>query len=471
MFKKLIGDKAFYKRVMVLMLPIMIQNGITNLVGMLDNIMVGQVGTVQMTGVAVANQLIFVFNLCVFGAISGAGIFGAQFYGKGDHKGIRYTFRFKLMCCVAISFIGVVVFLTAGEPLISLYLKGEGSAADAAASLGYAKRYLNIMLIGILPWALAQCYAGTLRETGKTVPPMVAGIVAVVVNLILNYILIFGHFGAPELGVEGAAVATVVSRFVELGIVAVWTYAKRQDNSFIIGAYRSMRVPLSLVRDITVKGLPLMMNETLWSTGVAMLNQCYSSRGLDVVAANNISQTFWNVFSVAFIAVGAAIGIILGQRLGAGEFELAKSESTKLIAFSVFVSAVFAAIYFVCAEFIPVFYNTEPEIRLLATRLMQISAVAMPLDAFAHSSYFTLRSGGKVFITFLFDSGFAWLVSVPATLLLTHTTDMYILYIYSIGQALYIFKCVLGFIFVKRGIWIKNIVAEEKNASFGKSQA
>ncbi len=460
MLKKLIGDKAFYKRVIALMLPIMIQNGITNLVGMLDNIMVGRVGTVQMTGVAVANQLIFVFNLCVFGAISGAGIFGAQFHGLGDHKGVRNTFRFKLICSVIISAIGVVIFLTAGEPLISLYLKGEGSAVDAAASLGYAKKYLNIMLIGILPWALAQCYAGTLRETGKTVPPMIAGVMAVVVNLVLNYILIFGCFGAPKLGTDGAAIATVISRFVELGIVAVWTYKNRVDNKFIIGAYRSLSVPFVLVKDITVKGLPLMLNETLWATSVAVLNQCYSSRGIDVVAANNISQTFWNVFAVAFMAVGVAIGIILGQLLGAGELERAKAESAKLITFSVIVSVIFSALYLVCAEFIPQFYNTEPEIRLLATRLMQISAVAMPLDAFAHASYFTLRSGGKVFITFLFDCGFAWVVSVPVAMLLTRATDMHILYIYAICQSLFAIKCVLGYIFVKRGIWIKNIVAE-----------
>lgn len=460
-FKKLIGDKAFYKRVLALTLPIMVQNGITNFVNMLDNVMVGQVGTVQMTGVAVANQLIFVFNLCIFGAISGAGIFGAQFFGNGDHTGLRNTFRFKLVFCSLLSVLGIALFIFAGEPLINMYLLGDGSAEDAAASLLYAKDYLYIMMIGILPYTLAQCYASTLRETGKTVPPMLAGVAAVCVNLVLNYILIFGHFGAPKMGVAGAAIATVISRFAELAIVAVYTAKTKQTNKFIVGAYKSMHVPKALVKQIVIKGMPLMLNETLWAAGIAMLNKCYSERGLDVVAANNISQTFWNVFSVAFMSVGAAIGIILGQLLGAGETEQAKEESVKLITFSLLMSVAVGAVYFLCAEFIPQIYNTDDEIRLMATRLMQICAVAMPLDAFANASYFTLRSGGKVFVTFLFDCCFVWIISVPTALILTRFTSLPILSLYAIVQCMNIIKCVLGFIFVKRGIWLKNIVGEE----------
>lgn len=263
------------------------------------------------------------------------------------------------------------------------------------------------------------------------------------------------------MGVAGAAVATVISRFAELAIVAVYTAKTKQTNKFIVGAYKSMHVPKALVKQIVIKGMPLMLNETLWAAGIAMLNKCYSERGLDVVAANNISQTFWNVFSVAFMSVGAAIGIILGQLLGAGETEQAKEESVKLITFSLLMSIAVGAVYFLCAEFIPQIYNTDDEIRLMATRLMQICAVAMPLDAFANASYFTLRSGGKVFVTFLFDCCFVWIISVPTALILTRFTSLPILSLYAIVQCMNIIKCVLGFIFVKRGIWLKNIVGEE----------
>lgn len=460
MFKSLIGTKDFYKKVLVLTIPIMIQNGITNLVNMLDNIMVGRIGTTEMTGVAVSNQLIFVFNLCIFGAISGAGIFGAQFHGNNDPEGVRHTFRFKLIFCTLLSAIGIAVLFFLGEPLIMLYLKGEGSNADIAASLKYAKSYIYIMLIGLIPYTVAQCYASTLRETGKTVLPMVAGVIAVFINLCFNYILIFGKFGAPKLGVNGAAIATVISRFAELFIVAVWTRIKAKSNPFIKGAFRSLYVPRRLTLQIILKGMPLMLNETLWASGIATLNQCYSTRGYNVVAANNISQTFFNVFSVAFMAVGIAIGILLGQMLGAEDIKGAKDASRKLIAFSFFVSVIISAIYAVCAEFIPNAYNTTNDVRLLATRLMQITALAMPIDALAHSTYFTLRSGGKAFVTFLFDSGFMWFISVPTALLLSNFTSIPILELYAICQLINIIKCVIGIVLVKKGIWIRNIIKE-----------
>lgn len=459
MFKKLIGDRAFYAKIFALAFPIMIQNGITNLVNMLDNIMVGRVGTVQMTGVAATNQLMFVFNLCVFGAISGAGIFGAQFYGSGDHKGVRDAFRFKVVFCTLFAMLGIVLFLTCGDPLINLYLKGEGSAEDAAASLRYARSYMNIMLIGLIPFSVSQCYSSTLRETDCPMLPMIAGLVAVGVNVSLNTVLIFGLLGFPALGVNGAAIATVISRFAELAVLIIFTpRIKDGRTEFIKGAFKSLKIPMALVGQIMVKGMPLMVNEALWATGVAVLNQCYSERGLDVLAANSISQTYWNVFSVAFMAIGVAIGILLGQTLGAGQTDEAKSSAVKLIFFSVAVSVAVSAVYAVCAEFIPTAYKTSDEVRITATRLMQISAIAMPVDAFANACYFTLRSGGKSLLTMIFDSASMWLISVPAAFIISRFTGMPILPFYAIIQALMLIKCVVGWIFVKKGIWIKTII-------------
>ncbi len=177
--RKYIGDRAFYKRVLALMIPIMVQNGITNFVSMLDNIMVGRLGTAQMSGVAVANQLVMVFNICIFGAVSGAGIFGAQFFGKGDNENVRNTFRFKLVFCTALSVIGITVLLIFGKNLSALYLKGEGSPETAAQTLKAATDYIKVIIIGFIPHAITQSYASTLRETDKAITPMVAGLIAV----------------------------------------------------------------------------------------------------------------------------------------------------------------------------------------------------------------------------------------------------------------------------------------------------
>ena len=179
-----IGDKRFYKMALTIALPIMIQNGITNFVSMLDNIMVGNVGTVQMTGVAISNQLIFIYNLAIFGAVAGAGIFSAQFYGKGDHDGVRHAFRFKILVSLLVTAAFIGVFWFFGDDFIMLFLLGEGEVENIRLSLEYGLSYLRISILGLLPFALGQCYAGTLRESGETMLPMKAGIVAVVVNLI-----------------------------------------------------------------------------------------------------------------------------------------------------------------------------------------------------------------------------------------------------------------------------------------------
>ena len=457
-FKRYVGDKAFYKYVMALTLPIMIQNGITHLVNMLDNIMVGSIGPVEMNGVTIANQLIFVFNLCIFGAVGGAGIFGAQYAGNKDNVGITHTMRFKVLFCTLLAVVGMVVFYIWKEPLSLLYLQGEGDPAEAAASLDYSMRYIDIMLIGLIPFTLAQCYGSTLRETGQTAPPMVAGLIAVFVNLIGNYVLIFGHFGAPKLGVIGAAIATVISRFVELGILVVWTHVRSDLNPFAPMLYRSLRIPLRLVGQIFLRGLPLMVNEAAWSLGFVTLNQQYSLRGQHVLGANNISSTFWNVFAVSFMAVGIAVGIVLGQKLGAGDKEGAREDSRKLIGLSVALGVLVGLIYSVCAFFIPYMYNTTDQIRHLATYLMLVCACSMPMDAYAHATYFTLRSGGQAFITFLFDSCFMWVANVPFVFVLINYTSLPIITVFILSQLLNLLKCALGGWLVHKGIWIKTIV-------------
>ncbi len=458
---KLFGDRAFYKYVLALSVPMMIQNGITHLVSTLDNLMIGVVGKVEMNGVYIANQLLFVFNLCIFGAVAGAGIFGAQFAGQKNHQGIAHSMRFKLYICTILTVLGIGAFLLWNEPLIVLYLQGEGDPSVTIDSLSNAQDYLRIMLLGLPAFALSQCYAGTLRETGRTTLPMVAGVVAVITNLIGNGILIYGLLGAPTLGVKGAAIATVLSRYVELAILSIWTHTHADKNPFAPLLYRSLRIPLRLVGQIIRRGLPLMVNEAAWSIGLVALNRQYTIRDLDVVSANSIAQIFWNVFSVSFMAVGVTVGIILGQKLGNGDKKGAKEDSIRLIVFSTLLGIGVTIVYCAFAPFIPHLYQGEdftPAIRQLATRMMIIGALAMPIDAFAHATYFTLRSGGQVFITLLFDSVYMWVINVPVAFLLMEYTALPFLVIYAICHAVNIFKCILGGWLVKKGIWIRTIV-------------
>ncbi|MDO4321541.1 MAG: MATE family efflux transporter [Lachnospiraceae bacterium] len=458
--KRFIGDKKFYMMVLSIAVPIMVQNGITNFVAMLDNIMIGRVGTEQMSGVAVANQLLFVFNISIFGMVSGAGIFGAQFYGSRNMEGLRDTFRFKVVSLSLLTLMGILLMYFKGDALISLYLHDSDGIGSVDATLQYGVRYLRLMLVGMVPYAFAQIYASTLREMGETVAPMRAGVAAVITNTALNYILIFGKFGAPRLGVSGAAIATVVSRFVECGMIMIWTHRRAQKLVFIQGAFRSLRVPFSLVKRILVKGSPLMVNEFLWSMGMATLTQCYSTYGLVVIAGLNISTTISNVCNVIWIAMGSALSIIIGQLLGAGKMEEAKDTDRKLIFFSVSSCLLIGALLMLLAPVFPKIYNTSEEVRSLAAKFIMIGACFMPVQAFLHAAYFTLRSGGKTVITFFFDSGFVWACSIPAAFFLSRYSGFPILTTYILCQSLDIIKCVIGFILVKKGVWLQNIVGE-----------
>lgn len=458
--EKYIGDKKFYRMVLLVTIPIMIQNGITNLVSLLDNIMVGRIGTEQMSGVAIVNQLMLVYNICIFGAVSGAGIFGAQFYGKGDHKGVRDAFRFKMVACLVLAVIWMVLFSFAGENLIQLFLhEGEGDG-DIQLTLLYARKYLAAVMPSMIPFALIQAYAQTLRETGETVLPMVAGVVSVIVNLIFDYCMIFGEFGFPKLGVVGAAVATVLARVVECLIVIAWTHCHAEKNLFIVGAYRNFCIPKQLVKQIIIKGTPLLLNETLWAGGQAVLMQCYSKRGIEIVAAFNISNTVANLFNVAFLALGSAIAIVVGQLLGAGRLEEAVDTDRKMIVFSVFCCVVIGGMMFLFAPLFPQIYNTSEMVRHRAADFIRVASLCMPLYGFMHATYFTLRSGGKTIITFLFDSVYVWVASIPLAFLLTTYAPLDILLIYLIVQLAEIIKCLIGYILVKKRVWVNNVVAE-----------
>lgn len=459
--KRFIGDRKFYKMVLTIAIPIMIQNGITNFVGLLDNMMVGQMGTEQMTGVAIVNQLMFVFNLCIFGGLSGAGIFGAQFYGQGDQKGVKYVFRFKLFIGAFITSIAFLAFISSGERLIQNFLHEGSSSGDLTQCLVYGKQYLWVMMIGLIPFAITQIYTSTLRETGETVLPMKAGLTAVFVNLVFNILLIFGHLGFPALGATGAAIATVISRFVECGIVVSWTHRHVDKNVYIEDIYQSLYVPKQLTKQILLKGTPLMLNEAAWAGGMTVLMQCYSVRGLSVVAGLNIASTISNLFNVVFIALGSSVSIIIGQLLGAGKMEEAKDTDTKLIFFSVASCVVIGTLLAVTSPLFPRLYNTTEDVKELATYFILIAALCMPQNAFMHATYFTLRSGGKTIITFLFDSVYIWVLSIPLAYTLTRFTGLSIIPIYLICQMVDLVKCFIGYVLVKKGIWLQNITVSE----------
>lgn len=462
MVRSLVGDKAFYKRVYAIMLPLMIQTLVTNSVNMLDNIMVGQVGTEAMNAVSIGSQLFTLYSFLVFGANAGAGIFSAQFVGAGNNEGVRYTFRYKMYISMGMAVVVASLFAFCGGPLASMYLQGDGDPAMAQRTLEEATKYLAILAVGLLPYAGSCAYSGILRETGKATVPMVASISAVLTNLVGNYVLIFGNFGAPALGVMGAAISTAASRFVEFGIMAFWTHLNLDKNEFARGAYRSFYIPKQLLLQISAKGMPLLCNEFLFSSAAAVINQSYSTCGLDVLAAMTIATTVQGLALVSYAGIGSATGIILGQEIGAGK-EKAEVMATnvKLHAMAAGLAAAAGVVLASVAGLFPLMYNTSDAIRSLATKLILVEALSLPFGAFGMAAYFCIRSGGKVLRTVLYDGGSKWIFGAALVFILSRFTAITIMPLYIIGQFVYnVCRDVVAVMMMRKGDWIQNLVKQ-----------
>ncbi len=458
MLKRYIGNKAFYRNVLTLLIPMVIQQFITSFVSLLDNIMVGSLGTEAISAASISNSVLMVHMLAIFGGMSGASIYGAQFFGKGDMDGMRHTFRFKLYFGVIFSAAAIAVYLLFGSSFIQSFLRGDSNGGDLALTHSLGNGYLRVMLWGLIPFAVAQVYTGTLRESGETRAPMVAGIIAILTNLFLNWVLIYGHLGAPALGVEGAAIATVISRYVELLVVVIHSHRHTDRYLFLLDVYKSPRVPAKLVGKITRTAAPLLVNEILWSLGMTFITNFYSLRGLNAVAALNINGTAFNLFSVIMFAMGSAVSIMVGQRLGAGEMEEARDVDRKLIFLTEVVHVVMAVILVLVSPLIPRMYNVSEEVRSLTRQLLIVVALTLPVHSFAHVAYFTIRSGGRTVITFLFDAAYTWAVSVVLAFCLVHFTDLPIVQIYFFVMSADIIKVVIGVLMIRSGFWVRNVV-------------
>ncbi len=471
--RKFVGDKAFYRSVMIILLPLVVQQGITSAVNLLDNLMVGSLGEESLSAVSVVNQILMVFNLTIFGGLSGVSIFGAQFAGKGDVDGMRQSFRTKLYFGVAVVIGGIVLLWSCGEQFIGIFLAGEADPARAALALSEGLDYLNIMLVGLLPFMLVQVYAGSMREMGKTVATMVGSVIAILTNLVLNFLLIYpvrelSVFGVTftmwgaGMGVRGAALATVIARFVEMFFVLIYAHLHQERYIFLKGAFRNGYVPLSLLKKVAITGTPLMLNEVLWSLGMTFINQCYSTRGMTALAALNITSTAWNLFCIIMFAMGNAVSIMVGQCLGQGDKEGARDTDNKLIFITIVSHIILGAMLAAMAGIIPHWFAVTDEAKHLASQTLVLAGVSLPIHAFLHATYFTIRSGGKTFITFLFDAVYTWCVPAVLAFVLSRYTQADVVLMYFCIQFIDVVKLVIGLFMLRSDFWANDLTASNK---------
>ena len=450
--KQDMGTGSIKKLMLQLMIPAVVAQVVNLLYNIVDRIYIGHIagiGAAALTGVGLFTPILMLLN--AFAMLVGAG--GAPrtaiALGQGDRqqaeKIVSNSFTVLMFFAVVLT-----IGFYAGAPVL-LRLFGA-SDATLPYALSYSRIYIAgsvfvLVVLGMNPFITTQGFAKT---------SMLTTVIGAVINIILDPILIFGL----GLGVRGAAIATVLARVAEMGIVVIWAHACRKKHVFLQGIYRTFRVPKQLAQKVVRKGLPIFFNEFLWAGGIAALTQCYSTRGLEIVAGLNISNALCNLLNVVFVALGSAVGILIGQTLGASMYEKAKKDAFHLMWFTGAVSLGLTVILVCVSGVFPKLYDTTAQVQQYGQWFIVITALFFPVQGFLNALYFTLRSGGKTLVTFLFDSVYTWLIPVPMALLLCHLTALPILAVYAIVQAADLIKVLVGYVLIRRGVWISNLVEE-----------
>lgn len=450
--KKFLGTKEFYKEALSVAIPLMVQQLIMSSVNLVDNLMVGQLGDAAIGGVGVANRYYMIAFFTVNGFVTATSIYIAQFFGANDNDRLKQTFRFSTVISVVLMLLFFALAFFNPDLIINFF-------TDETSYIIQAELYMKYVVLSYLPAVVTMVIANALRTLGEAKLPLFANVVAVFVNCFFNYILIFGHLGLPAMGVQGAAVATFISRVIECVILLLAVI--RYDFPFKTKIRDLFKFETSLMKTITVKAIPLVTNELLWSFGQAMLLKLYATRGADVITAYSVSGTITDIFFSLFGGMAAATTIMVGQRLGANKLDEARTNAHNMIAFSVVLAVLFGVVMFGSSYIIPNFYDLTPETKVLATNLIRVCGCLFWIYMLNTEIYFILRTGGDTKATLIMDSCFMWVINIPLLAVLAYMTDLNIYVIYITGQLTDLLKLFIASHFYKKGRWVKNLTVTE----------
>lgn len=451
-YKKFIANKVFYKHVLALAVPLMIQQLVTSSLNLVDNLMIGQLGDAALGGVAASNRFFIIGLFSVMGVLSAAAVFIAQYFGAKDEDNMKEAFRFSIVSALGISMIFFALATFFPEKIIGFF-------TDDKDILVAGVQYMSIVGIAMIPQALSGSMASAMRSVGETRIPLYIGIFAVLTNATLNYLLIFGHLGLPELGIQGAAIATVIARLVELSLLLM--VMKNRVFHFTTRIADLLRISKRNIKKISVKALPLMTNELFWSFGMATLFKFYATRGGEVISGISIAGTTADLFFVLFGGMAVATTIVISQPLGANDLDTARKNGYYMLGFSSSLAVLFGMAMFATSYLVPQFYNVSAESQNIAATILRIQSVMFWIYMSTAQSYFILRAGGDMKSTLLMDAGFMWFVNIPIVGLVAYLTGVNIYVLFIVGQSTDFIKLTLAYRLIKKERWLNNLTLDE----------
>ncbi|MDR3337129.1 MAG: MATE family efflux transporter [Treponema sp.] len=450
MKKGILGDRSFYRSLFVLAIPIALQNLVNSLVNVADTVMIGRLGTVEIAAVGLGNQFFFLYNMFLFGIVSGGSIFTAQFWGKQDLPGIRKSMGICLVLALGMGVIFTAAALFFPGKIISVYSRDPDVIRAGAV-------YLRRLFPSFIPYAISFVFSHAMRSTEKVRLPMITTVIALSMNMALNYLFIFGAGPIPAMGVAGAAIATVISRFVEAAILVMVSYAARYVIAGSPGQFLAFNG--TYARNFFIIAGPVMLNEMLWSVGISVQNLIMARTNTDAIAAFNITATISQLTWVVFMGLGNGAAVLIGKKIGAGDEKTARDYAKKICVFDPLAALVIALLLIPLAMLIPVLFKVNAQVLSYTAAMFLILGFSYPFRSFNMTMIVGVcRAGGDTIFCTVYDLVVMWLISLPlaaAASFIFHAPVPVIYLCLSLEDPL---KSLLGVWRLRSGKWLHNVI-------------
>ena len=452
-FKKTLKDKELMKTFIKLAIPLMFQQLIVASVNLVDNLMVGELGDVAVSAVSCCNRYYNLVQFSINGLIMSCIIFLSQFNGAEDYEHMKQTYRFSLCASYLICIIYFLLALFFPSTIIGYIISDENIVVEGT-------KYLKIACFSYLPLIFSLATSQALRSTGITRVPVRISFVSLIVNLVLNYLLIFGNLGFPMLGVKGAAIATLIARIIEM--ILYFYCLHKYDCKFKTSLKDLFKIDKELSKQIIVKAIPLTINEVLWQFGYTTILKCYSSRGANANTAYSIAETIYDLFSILIAGMATCTTVLVGTNLGANKLDKAKDNAYKLLCFVMMLSVFFGCLLASSSFLIPCLYSkVSAESIKIAQGFIRVMGIFFIVYVFNVQCFFTLRTGGDTRNTMIMDSCFMWVFAIPVIAICAYLTDIPVLLVYIIGQCSDLVKACVAFRMLRKEKWVKNLTIKE----------
>lgn len=454
---RLLGTALFYKKTLAIAIPVMAQLLIQNFVSLIDNFMVAGLGDIKMSGVNIAGQISFVFMVFVNTMMIAGGIFIAQFNGAKNKEGMKQAFRFKLVMSIFSALLYVFLSNVFTFPILSVMVKGN---LESAAIVEKGVLYMRSVSWSWVPMAISVAIGSSLREIGRVKPPLVMSIIATLINTFFNWVLIYGKLGFPRLEVQGAAIATIIARFVEMVLFIV--YIKKTQPPFYSKLKDLFKIKFKLYIDILKKSSFILISEMAWVISETVTTALYNGRGgAEVVSGMAAGFAIANLFFISFSGIHTATSVIIGSTLGANRLDEARAQKNWIINGSG-IFGVFAAIVGMGTIFIIpyIFVNLSMDARLVTKQMVFVLALFMPAWCYINAQFAVSRTGGDTLMGVVVDLFTSFAIAIPAMFYMALCTSLGPVLMFTIVKSVDALKIIIAAYWLKKERWVKNLALD-----------